>query len=465
MSASQKYDSLLLCDKILLSQQGRLVVKNHQAIGITGGEICYIGKYPRFLNKDLSNRDLKIQKKPLECRSRKEDPLITAQTIYDLKNHLVCPGFVNTHTHLPMSLFKGLADNLPLKQWLEDYIFPLEANLVDQEFVKVGTELALVELISSGVTSLSDMYFYNKTIAEVLERSGIRGIVAVGIPSVEKDWAEWDKKVSDLRAIYKNHSRVSIGIAPHAPYTVEKNMLFKIGEKARLEEIPLSIHVAESPWEQAEIKKKYDKTPIQYLHDLGLTGPGSLFVHCVHATEKDLSLMAKTKTALSYNPESNMKLSNGIAPIYTAMQKGVVVGLGTDGSASNNNLNFFGEMDTGAKLQALRYQDLSLTAEQTFKMATSEGAKALGWGKKLGTLELGKRADIIALDLKHKAFCPLYNPISSIVYSALGDEVSFVMCEGQVLMQDYKFKTLDKERIFKQAQFYQNKVKEFLKNK
>ncbi len=433
----QEYDSLLLCDKILICKEDEFVLESNRAVGLQQGRISYLGGPSSSLK---------------------------AKQTYHLKNHLVCPGFVNTHTHLPMSLFRGLADNLSLKVWLEDYIFPLEEGLVKEDFVRAGTKLSLVELIRSGITSCYDMYFYNKAIAEVLDESGLRGIVGLGVPSVEKDWMEWRKKTLDIKNLFKDHPRVHIGIAPHAPYTVEPKTLLEIGEFSKSENLPLVIHVSESVWEQEEIKKRYNKTPVQHLHSLGVTGKNSLFVHCVHVNEKDLEIMSKTQTSLSYNPESNMKLSNGIAPVGQALEKGVVVGLGTDGSASNNNLNFFEEMGTGAKLQALKYGDECLTAQQIFKMASLEGARAMGLEKEIGSIEVGKRADIIALDLNHASFHPFYNPISNIVYTALGNEVSFVMCEGRVLMENYKLKTLDKQKVFKESEFFAGKIKDFLKS-
>ena len=433
----QEYDTLLLCEKILIYRGNEFVLEDNKAVGITQGRIVYLG--------DSSSK-------------------LKAKTTHILKNHLLCPGFVNTHTHLPMSLFRGLADNLSLKVWLENYIFPLEGALVKEDFVRTGTELALVELIRSGVTCCYDMYFYNQAIAETLDKSGLRGIVGVAVPSVEEDWKEWKKKTLDLQSQFKNHPRVKVSLAPHAPYTVEPSTLLEMGEFSKSENLPLVIHVSESKWEQEEIKRRHNKTPVRHLHDLGVTGENSLFVHCVQLNEEDLDIMAKTKTSFSYNPESNMKLSSGIAPVGEALEKGVVVGLGTDGSASNNNLNFFEEMGTGAKLQALKYGDKSLTAQQMLKMASIEGAKAMGLEKDIGSIEVGKRADIIALDLSHASFHPFYNPISNIVYTALGNEVSFVMCEGRVLMENYQLKTLDEQKIFRQSEFFADQVKEFLKS-
>ncbi len=432
----QKYDTLLLCDKILIYKKGKFALEANKAVGVRKGKIAYVGDF---------------------------SPQLKAKQTIHLKNQLVCPGFVNTHTHLPMSLFRGLADNKPLKVWLENYIFPVEERLVTEDFVRAGAKLALAELIRSGVTCCYDMYFYNSAIAETLDESGIRGIVGIGVPSVEKDWREWRRKALELRERFKNHPRVKIGIAPHAPYTVEPKALREMGEFSKSEDLPLAIHTAESQWEQEEIQKRHSQTPIGLLHDLGVTGKNSLFVHCVRASEKDLEIMAESQTSLSYNPESNMKLSNGIAPIGEALEKGVAVGLGTDGSASNNNLNFFGEMGTGIKLQALKYGDKSITAEGMLKMATIEGAKAMGLETEIGSIEEGKRADIIALDLSHISFHPRYNLISNIVYAAWGNEVSFVLCEGQILMENYRLKTLDEEKIVKQTEFFAKQVKDFIK--
>ena len=430
----QEYDTLLLCDEILIYKENEFHLETDKTIGIQDGKITFIGSA-------LEN--------------------LKAKTTYHLKDHLVAPGLINTHTHLPMSLFRGLADNLPLKNWLENYIFPLEQNLMKGDFVKTGVELSLIELIRSGITCCYDMYFNNKEIAEVLDRSGLRGMIGVGIPNP----INWKQEVLDLCSHFKNHPRIGIGIAPHAPYTVQPETLLEVGEFSKSENLSISIHVSESQWEQEEIKKRYHKTPVGHLHSVGITGENSLFVHCVHVNEKDLEIMAQTSTSLSHNPESNMKLFNGIAPIRQALEKGVIVGIGTDGSASNNNLNLFEEMGTGAKLQALKYGEQSLTTQEVFKMATIEGAKSIGLEKQIGTIEVGKKADIIALNLNHHSFKPFYNPISNIVYTALGNEVSFVMCEGQVLMENYTLKTLDEEKIFKQSDVFANQVKDFLNSR
>ena len=431
-----KYDTLFLCDHILLHQDGLPIIKREQALAVKEGRIAYIG--------------------PLLKKMKDQ-----AEKTHLLKNHLVAPGFVNTHTHLPMSLFRGLADNLPLKTWLEDYIFPLEGAVLNEDFIKTGCALSLIELIQSGVTTVCDMYFYNQALGGALEESGLRGIVGLGVPSPEK--GPWQKKIQALEERFKGSARIFPALAPHSPYTLKPQDLKAVGQWAQDQKLPLIIHAAESLWERDEIQKKYGQSPIRFLHDLGLTGRRSLFVHCVYANERDLEIMAQTRTSFSYNPSSNMKLGNGMAPIKTALDKGVAVGLGTDGSASNNNLNFFKEMAVGAKLQALKEGDRSLTARQMVNMATLEGAKALGLDHEIGSLEEGKKADIMAIDLSQTAFQPLYDPLSSMVYSALGHEVSFVMCEGKTLMENRELKTLNQEKIFYEAKGFAAQAQDFLK--
>ena len=433
----KEWDYLLTSDHVLLYKNKEFIVEHNKTLGIKGDTIEFIGESPPKYTK--------------------------AKKTYHFKNHLLCPGLVNTHTHISMSLFRGLADNIPLKKWLENYIFPLEGQFVDENFVKVGALLSAAELIKSGTTSFYDMYFYNDAVARALDVSGLRGLIGIAIPSVEEDWPDWKNKISKLNQTYKNNSRVEFALAPHAPYTVSPEILKDIGTFAKTESHPIVIHVSESLWEQETIKKQYGKTPVEHLHDLGITGPKSLFVHCVHASKQDRDIMKSSQTAFSYNPESNMKLSSGIAPVTEALREGLKVGLGTDGSASNNNLDLFEEMDTGTKLQAVKYGEKSLTAMEMLKMANLGGAEILGVNT--GILEEGKKADIIAINLKEPHLYPRYNLISHLVYSARGSDVSFVMCNGKVLMEEGKIKTLNEEDIFQEALDFEKRIREFLRNK
>lgn len=431
-------DTLILADKVLLYQKDRFVLSPLQVVGVKDSKIVFIGE---------------------PCSSLK------AKKSIRLKNHLLMPGLINSHTHLPMSLFRGLADDLPFQQWLEDFILPLERCVLKPQLIQTGTALSALELIRFGVTTCCDMYFYNQDIAFVLNQSGLRAFVGVAVPSVEKDWDQWGQKALQLKKDYKNSSRIKVALAPHAPYTVDSKTLKSIGEFCKKEDMLLSIHVSESLWEYEKIQKEEGKSPIQYLHDLNVTGKNSLFVHCVHATDKDLDIMAQTQTSFSYNPESNMKLSNGVAPVSQALKKGVTVALGTDGSASNNNLNMFEEMASASHLQALKYGDHSINAEQVLKMATIEAAKALGIENETGSIELGKKADLIALDLNQAHFYPPYNIISHLVYSAGGFEVSFSMCDGHVLMEKGVIKTLNQNKIYEEVLQASSKIKKFLNKK
>ena len=432
-------DSLLICSKILLtSKDEKLTIASDKMLGVRGGKIQFIQDIPSNLDQ------------------------LKAKNIYRFEDHLVCPGFVNSHSHLPMSLFRGLADEQSLNVWLKDFIFPLEQEKIDESSVRTGTALSLLELIRSGITTCFDMYFYNEAIADTLEESGLRGLVGVGFPSPEKDSQQWRQKSLRLKEKFKSQSRISIGIAPHAPYTVDGRQLREMAEFSQTEDLALCIHVSETEWEQREIRQKHGTSPVKWLHSLKVTGKRSLFVHCVHIDEEDMDIMAETKTSLSYNPSSNMKLGSGIAPIAIALKKGIGLSLGTDGSASNNSLNFFKEMGLGAKLQALKYGPGVVNAQDMLKMATIGGARALGLEKEIGSLEPGKRADIIALALKSPALYPPYNLMSHLVYSSLGQELCFVMCEGKVLMEKGEIKSLEEERILKECALFAQRTKDFL---
>ncbi len=430
------FDSLIFPRQALVYERGRFEPKTGLAIGVRGGRIAFLGP---------------------------ASPELQAKAVYKLDRHLLCPGLINTHTHLPMSLFRGLADDLPLMSWLENYIFPLERGFLTEESAVFGARLSAVELVRSGTTCFFDMYFYSQALAEAMHESGLRGFVGLGVPSVEKDSADWRQKTLSLRDLCKGYGKIRAAIAPHAPYSVPPKTLAEIADFSKEEAIPLSIHVSESAWEQAEIKKKHGASPVRHLHSLGATGPGSLFAHCVYADEADLEIMAETKTSLSHNPESNMKIRNGIAPVAEALSKGVAVGLGTDGAASNNNLNLFGEMDTAAKLQALKYGEKSPGAMDIFKMATIGGAKAIGLESEIGLIEEGMQADFMAVRLDTPAFSPPHNFISALVYAASGSETDFVMCGGEVLMERGELKTLDEEKILRESRLWGEKIQLFLK--
>ena len=431
----KELSKVILCEYLLSMVEGEEPIKRKQMITIDENTIHSVGPIPKNIPK--------------------------AKEIIHLNNHLVCPGLINTHTHLPMTLFRGLGDHLTLQKWLEEVIFPLEKKMVKPDFIRVGTELALLEMIQNGITTVCDMYFHTPVMAELFDSYGLRGVLAVDMLS---SFSDWEKDLEDLCSQYgEKHQRVYPAIACHAPYTCSEELLKTASEESQKRNIPISIHVAETEWEISEIKKRYGKTPVFHLKDCGVIGSHCIFVHCVHLSEEDMDLMAETKTPLSYNPESNMKLGSGIAPVLKAMEKGITVGIGTDGCASNNDLNLFTEIDTGAKLQKLQNPDKTVSAKDIISMVTSSASKVLGLSDRIGKIQSGFFADIIALDLNYPHFYPRNDLLNHLVYSASGREVDFVMCHGKILMKESQIQGIDTFRIYAEAEMIREKIKSALK--
>jgi len=373
----------------------------------------------------------------------------------DANDCLVLPGLINGHTHAAMTLFRGLADDLPLMEWLENYIFPVEGRM-DAEFVHTGAMLACAEMIMSGTTTFCDMYLFEDQVAKTASKAKMRclaGEVLYDFTSpnygkLEKgfQYTEWliDKWHSD--------PLISIAVEPHSLFTCSPELLIKAGKIAAKHKVPLIIHVAETLHEISLIKEKTGKRPFEYLNALGLLGPDLIAVHCVHLDEEDLQLMAKHDVKVIHNPESNMKLASGIAPVPDILSHGITVGLGTDGCASNNNLDLFCEMDMAAKLQKVALQDPAvMDALTVMRMATIDGARALGLGESIGSLEIGKKADIIIVDLQKPHLTPMYNPYSQLVYAACGNDVRDVIINGDLVMEDRVLLDLDLDKILQKA--------------
>ena len=382
-----------------------------------------------------------------------------ADKVISLPHHLVCPGLINTHTHLPMTLFRGLGEGLSLQSWLNDIIFPLEKAFVEPEFVRVGTELALWELIKNGTTTVCDMYFHTSTVARVIDSYGLRGLLAVDMMNL---YSPWEEELHILRSNYKNSTKILPWLACHSPYTCDSKLLKLCAKESEKQNLPVTIHVAETLKETQILKDRQGLSPVAYLNSLGLTGPQCLFAHCVHLTEEDINLLKETKTSVSHNPESNMKLGSGTAPLVSLLKKGIPVGLGTDGAASNNNLNLFTEMDTAFKLQKLHHPGCSLKPYDIFALVTTQAARAVGMGHQIGKIEKNFLADIIALDLHHPHLYPRHDLLSHLVHSATGGEVDFVMCEGQILMQNGEVAGKNPSRVYREAQAFQQKIRTHL---
>jgi 5-methylthioadenosine/S-adenosylhomocysteine deaminase len=393
------------------------------------------------------------------------------QKLIDASNKLVMPGLINAHTHLPMSLFRGLSDDLPLKDWLFKVMLPLESKLCNPEFIKWGTKLSLLEIIRTGTTTICDMYYFEDIIAKVCDEAQIRmlaGQAIIDFPAPDKKTnpnEEWER-LNFLVKNYKNHTRIIPCIAPHAPYSVSNETLKKVKDFSKQNnDIPVIIHVSETKQEVENSLKEFNLTPVQRLHSLKLCSKNSIFVHGVHLTNEDIEILKQTDTALIYNPESNMKLGSGIAPIASLLKNKIRLGLGTDGSASNNNLNLFTEMDSAAKLQKVLQADPSIIkAKDILKLATIDGARALNIHDLTGSIKEGKRADIIIIDLNHPHLKPIHEIESLIVYSMTGLEVQTVICDGKILFHENQYTTLNQEEIFEKVTYYQEIIQKELKN-
>ena len=391
-----------------------------------------------------------------------------AKQIIDVCGGLILPGLINGHTHAAMSLFRGLADDLPLMEWLKNYIFPAESKM-DESFVYTGTLLACAEMIMSGTTTFCDMYLFEDEVAKAAKKAGIRclaGEVLYDFPSpnygpIEKGF----KYTEEMILKWKNDPLISIAVEPHSLYTCSPDLLKKASEISRKYEVPLIIHMSESKNEPLEAKEKYGKYPFEHLHLLGVTGQNLIADHCVWVNEAEIEIMAENDVKVIHNPESNMKLASGIAPIPDMLKKGITVGLGTDGCASNNNLDLFSEMDSAAKLHKIKTMDPTVMDALTIlRMATIEGAKALSLGEKTGSLEKGKKADVIIIDTTKPHLVPMYNTYSQLVYTAKGSDVSHSIINGRIVMSNRKLLTLDVDEIIGNACEQAKKVRQNILN-
>jgi 5-methylthioadenosine/S-adenosylhomocysteine deaminase len=378
-----------------------------------------------------------------------------AETI-DVGGAVVMPGLVNTHTHAPMVLYRGLADDLALMDWLERYIFPAEAKTVSPAFVRAGTRLAALEMIRSGTTTFADMYYFEEEIARVARDAGLRGvlgqtIIQFPVPDAKTPQEGLARAERFIRE-FASDDLIVPAIAPHAVYTLDGETLKAVRSLADRMGAPVLIHLAETRDEVHVAARKHGATPAAYLDSLGFFGPRTVAAHGVHLTAEDIALLKARGVAVSHNPESNMKLASGTAPVPTLRSAGVPVGLGTDGAASNNDLDMFEAMRQTALLHKLQSNDPRvLPAREVLAMATREGAEALGLAREIGSLEPGKRADVIVVSMDHPRQTPMYDPVSHLVYVTRGDDVRTTIVNGRVLMRDGKVLTLDEADVLAEA--------------
>ncbi len=384
--------------------------------------------------------------------------------IIDAKNNIVMPGLINTHTHASMNLLRGIADDLPLQEWLFNNIFPIESNFIDKEFVYWGTKLAIAEMLLSGTTTFVDMYFEKDAAAKACEDCGIRGVIswaALDLPTKE-DADNIAKKSEEFIEKWKKNSLVVPAVGPHSVYTCSENLLKKMKEISDKYNCLYHIHVSETKNENENHIKKHKKSPIQFLESLGILSSKTLAAHCVHLDKKDIEIIKNKNVGVAYNPESNAKLASGIAPIRVLLNKGVTVGIGTDGVASNNNLNLFEEMKFASLIQKANEMDATvLPAKKIIEMVTIDGAKCLNLEKEIGSIEKGKKADMIILDSDNPHMFPEYDVYSNLVYSANGSEVESVIVDGRIVVEGKKIVSFDLKKVMEKCKKISEKIKKF----
>ncbi len=420
---------------------------------------------PCETNQVLENHALVIEKdKILDLLpSAEAEKNYSAPLVERFSTHVLTPGFINTHTHIGMNLFRGLADDLALMDWLDHHIWPAERAFVSQELVYDASRLAAAEMVRSGTTCFNEMYFFLPATAIAADEAGIRGQVGITVIDFPTAWAknvdDYLEKGLNFYEEYKGHPRIGCTLAPHAIYTVAENTLSKIRDLAEKYRLKINMHVQETAQEVKQSLAQTQKRPLKRLHDLGLVTPDLIAIHMTQINEEDLAILEQGKPQIVHCPESNMKLASGSSPVTTFRKKGLNVALGTDGVASNNDLDMISEMRAATLLAKLSTEDpQALPAAEVLQMATLNGAKALGLDKITGSLRIGKAADFITLDLHAIETQPLYHPCSQIVYAASRNQVSDVWVAGKRLMKNRELLTLDEKALLKKAGEWQKKI-------
>lgn len=376
-------------------------------------------------------------------------PVKAVKEIIDASGCLILPGLINTHTHLPMVCFRGLADDLPLNEWLTNHIFPAEARYVNRDMVYCGSLLGIAEMLLSGTTSFCDGYFFSSSIARAAMEAGMRGIIGQGIIDYPTaDNPDPSKHLAIATGFVNKWKGVSPLITPalfcHSPYTCSPETLKNIKCLTSEHDLPYLIHVSETLDEVKVIKDRYGLSPVGHLEKLGVLDNRTVAIHCVWVDDEEIDILARCGTGISHTPESNMKLATGVAPVPKMRKRGIAIGLGTDGCASNNDLDLILEMGTAARIHKVDTMDPTvISAETALKMATIEGARILGLDDRIGSIEPGKCADIIILDMKKPHLTPVYNEYSHVVYAASGADVKTTLVNGRVVMRDRKILSFD----------------------
>jgi len=384
------------------------------------------------------------------------------------RKNVILPGLINTHTHAAMVYFRGLADDLPLKEWLEKYIWPAENSLLNPKFVYDAVGLACLEMLKAGITTYNDMYFFEDAAGEITKKIGMRAVLGAGVldfPSVSaKTSDEYLENAKMFISNWLNDDLILPSVAPHALYTCSSDTLKKSKALAERYDVPLHIHLSETRWEVDNIIERYEKRPVEYLDSIGFLDKRVIAAHCVWLDDNEIELLAKRDVSVSHCVESNLKLASGFAPIAKMISSGLRVTFGTDGAASNNDLNILSEISTTAKLQkALNNSPTVLDAKTVILMATRWAAESLGLGEKIGTLEKGKKADIISITLDKPHLTPIYDICSHIVYSAMASDVNMVMVNGKLIIDDGRLLTYDEFEILDKSKAWNELIIKQLK--
>jgi 5-methylthioadenosine/S-adenosylhomocysteine deaminase len=394
-----------------------------------------------------------------------------AKNVLPGDNRVVMPGLVNGHSHAAMTLLRGVAEDLALMDWLGNYIFPAELKFVDADFVRIGTELACWEMIRGGTTTFVDMYYFPNVIAEVVESCGMRALISATVIERPSPGAKNAEDSLLIGQAYINrwkgkNSRITPIYGPHANYTLDAEQLGAVREAALDAGVGISIHMSESPYEVEYSKKHYGMTSIEFFESIKLFDVPTIGAHVVWPTEKEIPILVKRKVGVIHNPTSNMKIASGIAPIPELLQAGVLVGLGTDGAASNNDLDMWEEMRLAALLQKVNHMDPQIMPANTvLTMATRGGAEAIGLGESIGSLEVGKRADVIQVSFDDVHFVPTYDVISHLIYVADEQDVNTVIVDGKILMKDKEILTIDTSRVTREATELAARIQSALKSR
>ncbi len=441
MDGPNKELDILITGGTLLTMEASADIVEAPLIGIRDGKIIFVEK------GDLPSEHLP-----------------EAREVIDASGCLVLPGLVNTHTHLPMVLFRGLADDLPLMTWLNDHIFPAESRFINRETVYAGSMLAMAEMILSGTTTFCDGYFFEDSVARAAIAAAMRGVVAQGFidfpTSDQPDPSRHAAVAENFMQKWRDRSPlVTPALVCHSPYICSPETLRTIKATARRNGTLFLIHLAETREEVSLLRERYGKKPVHHLIDLDLLDEATIAAHCIWLEEDELDLLAQFGVKVAHDPESNMKLAAGVAPVPKMLRRGIDVGLGTDGSASNNNLDLFGEMAMCAKLHKAFSDDPTvLCAEKVVEMATLGGARVLGMADRIGSIAPGKCADIILVNMDKPHLTPLYNPFSHLVYAASGADVVTSIIDGKVVMKDRRLLTIDLNAVMGEVRKIGTKV-------